>query len=196
MGKPLAIECRALRRSEHRHACALLEHAGIEFCTSEMKTSKIHAELKRRFPRLAVISVTGVRRDESVQRFRAAIVDPNPGERIWTLRPILDWSETEVFASLDAWGINPHPAYRQFGLSRVSCRFCIMSSLADLVAATCQSESHDLYRRMVGPECRSSFAFQNSRWLGDIAPHLLQPNMLALLDIAKEKAELRRSAER
>ena len=52
-----------------------------------------------------------------------------------TWRPILDWSEAEVFSSLDFWGIEPHPAYRRFGLSRVSCRFCIMSSLSDLTAA-------------------------------------------------------------
>lgn len=168
----------------------------MRFCTSEMKTSKIHAELKRRFPRLPIISVTGVRRDESRQRARAEIMDHNPGDRIWTWRPILDWSVAEVSASLEARGIDPHPAYRQFGLSRVSCRFCIMSSLADLMAATCQAETHDLYRQMVGLECRSTFAFQGARWLGDIAPHLLQPNMQDRLAAAKERAELRRSAER
>ncbi len=112
----------------------------LRFCTSELKTSKIHAELKRRFSRLPIISVTGVRREESPQRARAEILDHKPGERIWTWRPILDWSEAEVFSSLDFWGIEPHPAYRQFGLSRVSCRFCIMSSLPDLVAAAAQPE--------------------------------------------------------
>lgn len=168
----------------------------MRFCTSELKTSKIHAELKRRFSRLPIISVTGVRREESPQRARAEILDHKPGERIWTWRPILDWSEAEVFSSLDFWGIEPHPAYRQFGLSRVSCRFCIMSSLPDLVAAAAQPETHDLYRHMVGLECRSTFAFQSSRWLGDIAPHLLQPRMRDLLALAKDKANRRREAER
>lgn len=168
----------------------------MRFCTSELKTSKIHAELKRRFTRLPIISVTGVRRAESTQRARAEIMDHKPGEKIWTWRPILDWSEAEVFASLNAWGIEPHPAYRQFGLSRVSCRFCIMSSLPDLVAATGQPETHGLYRQMVGLETRSTFAFQGARWLGDIAPHLLRPNMRARLAAAKDKAARRRSAER
>lgn len=80
----------------------------MRFCTSELKTSKIHAELKRRFKPLPIISVTGVRREESTQRARAEIVDHKLGEQIWTWRPILDWSEAEVFASLDAWGIEPH----------------------------------------------------------------------------------------
>ena len=44
---------------------------------------------------------------------------------------------------------------------------------------------------MVGLECRSTFAFQSSRWLGDIAPHLLQPRIRDLLAMAKEKAERR-----
>ena len=168
----------------------------MRFCTSELKTSKIHAELKRRFTRLPIISVIGVRREESPQRARAAIMDHKPGERIWTWRPILDWSEADVFASLDAWGIEPHPAYRQFGLSRVSCRFCIMSSLADLEAAAAQPETDDLYRHMVGLEARSTFAFQGpARWLGDIAPQLLQPKARALLAAANDKAARRRAAE-
>ena len=168
----------------------------MRFCTSEMKTSKIHAELKRRYSRLPIISVTGVRREESPQRACAETFDHKPGEHIWTWRPILDWTEAEVFSSLDFWGIEPHPAYRRFGLTRVSCRFCIMSSLPDLVAAAAQPEAHDLYRQMVGLECRSTFAFQSRRWLGDIAPHLLQPNIRDLLAIAKEKADRRRHAER
>lgn len=168
----------------------------MRFCTSEMKTSKIHAELKRRFSRLPIISVTGVRREESPLRARAEIYDHKPGERIWTWRPILDWSEAKVFSALDFWGIEPHPAYRRFGLTRVSCRFCIMSGLPDLVAAAAQPEAQDLYRQMVGLECRSTFAFQSSRWLGDIAPHLLEPRIRDLFAMAKEKADRRREAER
>jgi hypothetical protein len=71
-----------------------------------------------------------------------------------------------------------------------------MSSLPDLVAAAAQPEAHDLYRQMVGLECRSTFAFQSSRWLGDIAPQLLQPRTCDLLAMAKERAVRRREAER
>lgn len=167
----------------------------MRFCTSGQKTSQIHSELKRRFKGLPIISVTGVRRAESRQRARATIADPDKSTGIWTWRPILDWSTTDVFAEIDARDLDPHPAYRQFGLSRVSCRFCIMSSLPDLTAAAGQSETHDLYREMVGLECRSTFAFQGSRWLGDIAPHLLGDELRNALASAKDKARLRVEAE-
>ncbi len=140
--------------------------------------------------------MTGVRREESSRRARAEIADRNPANGIWTWRPILNWSEAEVFDALDAHGVAPHPAYRQFGLSRVSCRFCIMSSLADLQAACAQPETHDLYRQMVDLECRSTFAFQGARWLGDIAPHLLDAEARDALMQAKEAAGRRVAVER
>lgn len=168
----------------------------LRFCTSELKTSQIHAELGRSFKGLPVISVVGVRRQESRQRARAGIADRNLRSGIWTWRPILDWTEAEVFEAIDAWGVALHPAYRQFGMTRVSCRFCIMSSLADLKAASCQPEAHELYRRMVDLECRSTFAFQGARWLGDIAQHLLHPDARRALAAAKETAARRVAVER
>lgn len=168
----------------------------MRFCTSGQKTSQINSELKRRFKGLPIISVTGVRRAESSQRARAAVADQDKTTGIWAWRPIVDWSVADVFSALDDWGIDPHPAYRNFGLSRVSCRFCIMSSLPDLTAATGQAETHDLYREMVNLECRSTFAFQGSRWLGDIAPHLLGNRLCDALSLAKERARRRIEAER
>lgn len=168
----------------------------LRFCTSELKTQVIGAELKRRFRGQAIISVTGVRRAESSRRAHASIADPDRDGRIWSWRPILDWSEDDVFACIAAHGLEPHPAYRCYGMTRVSCRFCIMSSLADLSAATRQPETHDLYRRMVALEISSSFAFQGSRWLGDVAPDLLGRKQRIQLAETKERASRRRQAER
>lgn len=167
----------------------------MRFCTSSQKTAQAHSELKRRFKGIPIVSVIGIRRDESSQRARANVADRDKSTGIWTWRPILDWSAATVFSEIDASGLEPHPAYRQFGMTRVSCRFCIMSSLADLTAATCQRETHDLYREMVGLECRGTFAFQGGRWLGDVAPHLLSAEMHDALAAAKEKATQRRALE-
>src|SRR5690606_4793609 len=109
-----------------------------------------------------IINVTGVRRDESASRAKATIANPDASGRIWSWRPIADWSVQEVFAAIDHSGLDPHPAYSVFGMSRVSCRFCIMSNLADMTAASAQPEAHDIYRRMVRLECSSSFAFQGA----------------------------------
>ena len=167
----------------------------MRFCTSEQKTHVIVAELKRRFKGQQIINVTGVRREESSRRSRMAVSDMEKTGRILNWRPILDLTVDQVFEMIDASGLRPHPAYRTFGMSRVSCRFCIMSNLADLTAAAQQSESHQLYRNMVQLEIDSGFAFQGSRWLGDIASHLLSSEMRDDLKLAKHKALLRREIE-
>lgn len=167
----------------------------MRFCTSELKTHIITAELKRRFPGQTIVNVTGVRRAESSARAKATIAGPDATGRLWNWRPIADWSIEDVFAAIDESGLHPHPAYRIFGMSRVSCRYCIMSNLADLTAASAQPESHDLYRRMVRLECASTFAFQGSRWLGDVAPHLLDEAARDDLARAKRRAIIRTKAE-
>lgn len=167
----------------------------MRFCTSELKTHVIVAELHRRFKGRTVINVTGIRRTESRKRASATIATRHKDGRIWDWRPILDWGVDEVFAAIDRSGLHPHPAYRVFGMSRVSCRFCIMSNLADLTAASAQPEAHDLYRRIVALESASTFGFQGARWLGDIAPHLLLADERDAFAEAKIKALHRITAE-
>lgn len=168
----------------------------MRFCTSELKTHVIMAELKRRFPGREIVNVTGIRRQESRNRARMPVVDVDKSWRIWSWRPIIDLTEADVFAMIDASGLAPHEAYRKFGMSRVSCRFCIMSNIADLDAASAQPESHSIYREMVGLEIDSSFAFQGARWLGDVAPQVLTSYERGGLAMAKRRAVLRKEIER
>lgn len=168
----------------------------MRFCTSELKTHVIAAELKRRFPGQTVINVTGIRADESAARAKQTVASFDRDGRFLSWRPILHWNATQVFEEIDSGGLHPHPAYRVFGMSRVSCRFCIMSNIADLTGASAQPEAHEIYRRMVRLECASSFAFQGSRWLGDVAPHLLGDDRRAALERAKEVAAARVVAEK
>lgn len=168
----------------------------MRFCTSELKTHVIVAELKRRFKGLPIINVTGIRADESAKRAKQPVASRHADGRIWDWRPILAWNEADVFAAIDGALLSPHPAYRIFGMGRVSCRFCIMSNISDLTAASAQPESHDLFRRMVRLESASTFAFQGARWLGDVAPHLLTPAGLVELRSAQIRAQRRVSAEK
>ncbi|KQU96469.1 phosphoadenosine phosphosulfate reductase family protein [Devosia sp. Root105] len=169
---------------------------GMRFCTSEQKTHVITAELKRRFKGRQIVNVTGVRRAESAARAKSTITGWDTDGRILTWRPIIDWSTEQVFDAIDNSGMAPHPAYRVFGMGRVSCRFCIMSNRDDMVAAAAQPEAHGIYRRMVGLEADSTFAFQGARWLGDVAPHLLNPNLEERLAQAKVRAARRVAAEK
>lgn len=157
----------------------------MRFCTSELKTHIIRAELKRRFRTGTIINVTGVRREESAARAKATIASPEPDGRVFNWRPILDWTVGDVFGYIAARGLAVHPAYSVYGMSRVSCRFCIMSNAADLTAAAAVPESHYLYGRMVDLEITSTFGFQGSRWLADVAPHLLSSQQRAAVVISK-----------
>ncbi|WP_245521139.1 phosphoadenosine phosphosulfate reductase family protein [Rhizobium laguerreae] len=127
----------------------------MRFCTSELKTHVIEAYLKKRFGKQYVINVTGIRREESSRRAKATVVDYDFDSGWFDWRPIVDWTVQDVFSSIDASGLPPHPGYRVFGLSRVSCRFCIMQNLDDMIAAAAQEEAHETYREMVWLECDS-----------------------------------------
>lgn len=82
-----------------------------------------------------------------------------------------------------------HEAYRTN--TRVSCVFCVLASRGDLVASTTWPEHAELYREMVDLEIASTFAFQDSGWLGDLAPHLLTAAQRSGLAEAKRKARER-----
>lgn len=171
----------------------------MRFCTSELKTAVICRDLKQRFVG-TIISASGIRRDESSNRKKAPIAkvqkklaSPKTSGIDWN--PILRWSEADVFTYLAHHKFELHEAYTTFGMSRVSCAFCIMGSGADLVAsATCQ-DNVAIYREMVDLEIVSSFAFQGSKWLGDVAPHLLTAAQKIGLALAKERAARRRAFE-
>jgi len=53
-----------------------------------------------------------------------------------------------------------------------------------------------VFRTIVGLEIRSGFAFQGSRWLGDVAPQLLDDATRAALAAAKARAAKRVQIEK
>ena len=167
----------------------------MRFCTSDAKTHKIHALLSKRFSKADVVNVTGIRRDESSKRALSKVSDRTKDQPIVNWRPILDWSVEDVFGRIAASGMRPHEAYGLYGMSRVSCRFCIMSSKSDISCATKVPESHDIYREMVTLEADSAFSFQGDAWLADAAPHLLGDELAKRIVDAKVLSAARRAAE-
>lgn len=174
----------------------------MRFCTSELKVSVICKALVRRFPGRQIVSAAGIRRDESKQRSTAEISDVEPEldrkkakttGRTWN--PLVEWSEDDVRALCDARGFALHEGYTRFGMSRISCAFCIMADIADLIASTTCPDNIAIYREMVDLEIVSTFAFQGSRWLGDVAPHLLTATQVEGLARAKLIAEARELVE-
>lgn len=178
----------------------------MRFCTSELKTDIICRHLVSRFQGQTIVSVSGIRREESPARAKAEIAKPQTklfraatksaaetNGIDW--HPIIEWKETDVFSYLEERGFPLHEAYKVFGSSRVSCCFCIMSSQDDLRAASSCSDNQDLYRLMVALEAESTFSFQGGNWLGDVAPELLPGSLLYALVESKRRARLREEAE-
>jgi 3'-phosphoadenosine 5'-phosphosulfate sulfotransferase (PAPS reductase)/FAD synthetase len=174
----------------------------MRFCTSELKSAVIAAELVRRFPGQAIVSASGVRRDESDGRADAPTCKVNPrlaskrrATRGVDWNPIAAWLEADVYAFLAAKDFALHEGYTKYGMSRISCVNCIMSSADDLRASSTCPDNHPVTRRMVALEVASTFAFQGARWLGDVRPEILGEGLRAQLADAQDRARRRVAIE-
>ncbi|MDF9779088.1 phosphoadenosine phosphosulfate reductase family protein [Pseudomonas baetica] len=172
----------------------------MRFCTSELKTAVIRSELKKKFPQHNIINATGIRRQESANRAKMPVAKHEPqsarkGFDAYVWNAVIDWSVDEVFAAIAGRGLTPHEAYTRYGMTRVSCAMCIMSSASDLYQATTCPDNHAIYREMVELEVDSTFAFQSNKWLGDVRPDLLNSEMTDRLEIAKRTSARRKVLE-
>ena len=132
-----------------------------------------------------IIQIIGIRRDESSARSKALMV--------W--HPIAHWSSEQVFALHAQLGIPLHEAYSCYGLTRLSCRCCVLQSQADSQAAASAPANRPAFIHLVDLEARSTFSFQPGRWLADTAPQLLPASLVADVTRAKHDAEERRALE-
>lgn len=177
--------------------------AALRFCTSELKAQVIGPHVARELRGQRVVQVVGIRREESSNRQRTPISKPDhryakPGNKAGTdmlmWHPLVDWSTEQVFDYHAVEGLGLHPAY-DAGCSRVSCAFCIMQSVKDSQAAASVAGNLDLYRKLVAMEADSSFSFWPDRWLADVAPHLLDADLIERVSAGKFNAKMRQSIE-
>jgi 3'-phosphoadenosine 5'-phosphosulfate sulfotransferase (PAPS reductase)/FAD synthetase len=178
----------------------------MRFCTSELKSAPIASALVKRFPGRRIISACGIRREEGRGRGASARTNAPTSElntRLVNKRsrtsgvnwnPIAAWTEADVFAFCAARGFQMHEGYG-LGMSRISCRYCIMQDLSDQRVSASVPANAPIYRTLVDLEIASAFAFQGNRWLGDVAPHLLSEAQRAGLARAKEIAAQRVAIE-
>jgi 3'-phosphoadenosine 5'-phosphosulfate sulfotransferase (PAPS reductase)/FAD synthetase len=160
----------------------------------------ISSALKKRFPDHDIINVTGVRRQESSARAKMPVSAPQAslqrrGKAGLTWNAIIEWPVQQVVACVEDRGLDLHEAYTRYGTSRVSCAWCIMGSGPDLLAAADCADNHALYCQMVELEAESTFAFQGSRWLADVAPDLLSRELRERVARAKAAAKERQEIE-
>ncbi len=192
--------CERYRKLECVRLIMPFSSAALRFCTSEVKHAVIASEIRRRFPSGVVLSAIGLRRDESPARARrpVAAIDEKLSRRSgagYAWHPILDWRKDEVIRYIAERGDVLHEAYTRYGSTRVSCTFCILASAGDLRAAATCEDNAAIYRELVELEIRSTFSFQSGKWLGDVAPALLDSGTRSRLVEAKERARRREAAE-
>ena len=111
-----------------------------------------------RFHHQKILVVTGERAEESASRAKYQVFEPHRNDarsgklqrHIDHWRPVHHLSEKEVWAKLEAWQIQPHPAYR-IGFGRLSCARCIFGSpnqwATNRAIAPVQTERMEEYER-------------------------------------------------
>lgn len=141
------------------------------FCTSELKRGPITREtlayMRKRGLRL-VVNCMGLRADESDER---KVLSPlarlgakhrlaKAGREAWQWLPIHALATRDVFASIAAAGLVPHPAYAA-GNDRLSCLFCIFGCKGDLVHAA--REHPAIAQRLIALEARTGYTLHFSK---------------------------------
>jgi len=178
----------------------------MRFCTSELKTAIIQSWIRKTYKQ-PVVCVLGIRRDESRSKTSGRGAAPvfkihriTNGKKPTMPEGSIDWNaivevKTHTIFQILRSRAQPIPSAYQFGSSRFSCCFCIMATLADLLAATRDSRNHHLYREQCDLEISSTFSFQAKKWLSDIAPEILTDSQRARLPQAKIQAAKREEIE-
>lgn len=173
------------------------------FCTSA-KLAPITQRLTQTFPNSTIVNCTGIRREESDDRLFAEVCAAQDNLRRVRLNtvgfdyhPVVHWREPHVLAYLESLGLKLPDSYRIYGMSRHSCKLCIMSSLLDLVRALSCPENIAVCLELIALEIASTFSFQPSRWLADVADQegLLDQRTRMAVKESKERAAEREAAE-
>lgn len=105
----------------------------VRWCSPALKIDVLAAAIRNqaRFERGRTLVVTGERAAESPARARYRAFEPHrthcARRHVDHWRPVLGWSEAEVWDRIAAARLRPHPAYG-LGWSRLSCRSCIFGS--------------------------------------------------------------------
>lgn len=102
-----------------------------QFCTQELKTHMaVQYQLDLVEQGYRVISWQGVRRDESHNRRNAKRIE-RIAPRIWSFRPLVEWSAMQVIRHCTSQGQVMNRLYSE-GSTRVGCMPCINSNKAEV----------------------------------------------------------------
>jgi len=143
------------------------------YCTSDCKRAPIEKAVRAAFPAKlgkTILTVTGERRQESSHRAKLPEIEQDKtltaGTRIVTKwRPILDYTEDDVWTHILSTGLPRHVAYDR-GNKRLSCAMCIMACDQDIRNGA--KARPDLAEMFIRIENETGFSFKHKRSLSAI----------------------------
>ena len=152
---------------EHIERRGMWPSMACRYCTSDCKRAAVDKAVREHTGNILV--VTGERREES--RKRALLEETGPLSRLSTkdrivtsFRPMLGFTEQDVWRIIGASGLRHHPAY-DYGNERVSCALCVLASENDLRIG---AEHHpDLAERYLRMEKKIGHTFRSGKRLKD-----------------------------
>lgn len=156
---------------------------GLRYCTSDHKTAPSRRAIEAMCEHLRevdglnrpvrVLQVLGFRAAESTFRRELPAFAFNRRQSAITKRHVFDWLPIQGMSTRAVWddiresGVPYHPAYDE-GMSRLSCRFCVLASRRDLSIA--RRLSPQVAADYIAVEQETGHTFQAGRALSSIQP--------------------------
>lgn len=117
----------------------------VRWCSSYLKIDVCSSAIRnqKRFNGIRTLVLSGERGEESPQRAKYAIFEPDRADKrdnkklrrhVDRHRPIRDWKEAQVWAILEKYRVRVHPCY-YMGWGRCSCKFCIFGNANQFASA-------------------------------------------------------------
>jgi 3'-phosphoadenosine 5'-phosphosulfate sulfotransferase (PAPS reductase)/FAD synthetase len=101
------------------------------WCSSVVKIDVLSRVINHSFKQGDLLVLTGERRQESTARSKYKEFEKyrsyTKSRNAWQWRPIIDFSENDVWSLMKKYQVQPHPCY-ELGWNRCSCQLCIFSS--------------------------------------------------------------------
>ncbi len=117
-----------------------------------------------------ILNVMGFRAEESPARRGRVPYSfdgsaSNGRRHVDTWLPIHGWTTAQVWQRIEQAGTRPHPAYAA-GMSRLSCRFCVLASRADLICSA--RVNPELAERYAAVEAETGHRFRKDLSMAEI----------------------------
>jgi 3'-phosphoadenosine 5'-phosphosulfate sulfotransferase (PAPS reductase)/FAD synthetase len=144
----------------------------VRWCSSALKIDAFARVLNNdpAYQGKKVLVVTGERREESTARSKYDEIEEHRcnsrNRTVHHWRPIIDWSEEQVWEIIAKHRVRPHPAY-QLGWSRTSCLACIFGE--DDQWASVEKLAPDRFRRIASLEREFGTTIKKGRTVEEMA---------------------------